>query len=64
MPSAVLILAFLIGDSAGSFAGRLTGCLTLAASALACAFLQGSAVERLDMLHTGFPSSALLLHSL
>lgn len=52
MPSVFLVLAFLIGDSTGSFAGRLAGRLAFAASALACALLQGSAVERLDMFHT------------
>ena len=51
----LLILALLIGNSAGSLAGGLAGSLALAAAALGSAVLQRGAVQSLDMLHGKFP---------
>ena len=54
MKSAILVLALLVGNSAGSFAGRLARSLALTAAALASAFLKRSAIQRLNMLHSNF----------
>ena len=51
----LLILALLIGDSAGSLAGRLARGLALAAAAVGCAVLQSGSVQSLDVLHRNLP---------
>ena len=60
----LVILALLVGHSAGSLARRLAGSLALAATALGRTLLQSSAVESLDMLHSGFPSRRIGLQTL
>ncbi len=61
MISAILILTLLVGNSTGSFAGRLTGSLALAAATLTGAFLQRGTVKRFNMSH-GFPSSVVFFN--
>ena len=47
----ILVLALLVGNRAGSFAGRLTRGLTLTAAALTSALLERSAGQRFNMFH-------------
>ena len=57
MPCCLLaVLALLIGHSARGLTGGLAGGLALAATAVGGALLQSRAVERLNMLHSDFPS--------
>ena len=49
--SAILVLSLLVGNRAGSFAGRLTRGLTLTAAALTSALLERSAGQRFNMFH-------------
>ena len=46
-----LVLALLVGHSAGGLAGGLARCLALAATAMGRALLQGCAVQSLDVSH-------------
>ena len=59
----LLVLALLVGDSAGSLAGRLARGLALTAATLGGTGLQGSPVQRLDMFHLNF-SSCLVAYSI
>lgn len=51
-----LLFALLISNSAGSFAGRLTGSLTLTAAALFSGLSEVSLVNCSDVLHRKIPS--------
>jgi hypothetical protein len=47
----VLVLAFLVGYRAGSFAGRLAGGLAFAAAAFRAGFFQIGFIDSFDMFH-------------